>query len=369
MDAKIQNLYARMAGPMLLRPSWMKNLLGILESAGGQQITASNSPPDYEVIGGVAVLPICGVLVPYSLGDEIDAYLGIVGTDQLLQNLNAANADAKVRAIVFDIDTPGGFVSGTVEFADAVAASPKPTIASIRGICCSGGYWIASQCDEIWSRPESEVGNIGVFSVLEDCTGLLKQLGVKLQLVSSGQFKGLGADGKVTKDFIADQNRIVGGLFFQFIGAIETGRGMSTATITKLADGKAYLGDQAKSLGLVDRITTDASEPIAAAANGKPTAGRSAGARQPGDPAGIAAREWAANANNCRETFVDEPTYIAARKRELEDASEPVAKAPRGDPAKIAAREWAANHGNVQERFVDEAVYIAARKRELEPTR
>ena len=206
----------------------------------------------------VACIPVVGVLTKYPLPPGYDAYFGFCPAVTLMQQLAAAMADPAVEAIIIDIDSPGGFVNGTVEFADAVAAAnkTKPITAIVRGLCCSGAYWIASQCGKIVSRPESEVGNIGVYSVLADVTRLYESMGVSLTLVASGQFKGLGADGRVSDDLIADTRRINAGLFQQFVSAVAAGRDISLDRANELADGRAYLGPQAKAQGLIDEIST-----------------------------------------------------------------------------------------------------------------
>ena len=209
----------------------------------------------------VAVIPVNGVL-----NKDCD-WWGMCSTNRLLEQLAAALSDSQVSSIVLDIDSPGGFVSGTVELADAVYAANqvKPVTAVIRGLCCSGAYWLASQCKTIVSRPECEVGNIGVYSVLADVSAAYKAMGVDLTLIASGQFKGMGADGRVTDDLISDTRRINQGLFQQFVNAVAKGRGMDTEEVLTLADGRAFLGTQATKLGLVDTLASSFDAAIQAA--------------------------------------------------------------------------------------------------------
>lgn len=206
----------------------------------------------------IAAIPVQGVL-----NKQYDGW-GMCSTTRLLEQLEGALADPAVSSIVLDIDSPGGFVNGSVEFADAVrgANAIKPVTAIVRGLCCSGAYWIASQCSKIISRPEAEVGNIGVYSVLMDVSGWYSQLGISLTTIASGQFKGLGADGKVTDDLIADTKRIVTGLFQQFVSAVAAGRDLDTNEALAVSDGRAFLGPQAKQLKLIDAIATGFAEAI-----------------------------------------------------------------------------------------------------------
>jgi signal peptide peptidase SppA len=221
------------------------------------RVVEPREEPSYTPIGqGVACIPIVGVLTKYA--SWWDECCGFCATNSLMEQLAEAVDDESITAITLDIDCPGGFVNGTVEFADAVSAANKikPVTAIVRGMCCSGAYWVASQAGAIISRPESEVGNIGVYSVLTDVSKFYDSIGVSMTLVASGQFKGMGADGKVSEDLIKDTQRIINGLCQQFIGAIAAGRGLDRDRAAELADGRSYLGPQAKQLGLVDSIAS-----------------------------------------------------------------------------------------------------------------
>jgi signal peptide peptidase SppA len=198
-----------------------------------------------------------------------------------MEQLEVAVADPAVSAIVLDIDSPGGFVNGTVELADAVrlACLIKPVIAVVRGMCCSGAYWIATQCVKIISRPESQVGNIGVYSVLVDFSKFYESLGITMTTVASGQWKGLGADGKVTDDLITDTKRINSALFSQFVAAVADGRDLDAQQAMDLADGRAFLGPQAKQLNLVDELASSFDAAIIAATGDTTPDGESAMAK------------------------------------------------------------------------------------------
>jgi len=209
-----------------------------------------------ETVSEIAVIPVNGILT--KTPTWADEYFGLCPAYGVMDQLAGALADGNVKAIVLDIDTPGGFVNGTVELADyiATAKESKPIMAVIRGLCCSGGYWLASQCTKIIARPESEVGNIGVYSVLTDVSKFYSEIGIDLTLIASGQFKGLGADGKVSEDYVSDTRRIITGLYQQFVSAVAKGRGLSPEEAQAISDGKAYLGPQALKLGLIDEVAT-----------------------------------------------------------------------------------------------------------------
>ncbi len=218
-----------------------------------------------ESTGDVAIIPLIGVLTKQPTW--ADEYFGLCPAYGVIEQIDAALANENVKTIVLDIDSPGGFVNGSVELADRVAAAneSKPVIAVVRGLCCSGAYWIASQCEKIVARPESEVGNIGVYSVLTDFSKFYSDIGIDLTLIASGQYKGLGADGKVTENYVSDSRRIISGLYQQFVNAVAKGRDMSPEDAQAVSDGKAYLGQQALKLGLIDEVASSFDAAISSA--------------------------------------------------------------------------------------------------------
>lgn len=236
---------------------------------------------EYQPVGKIAVIAINGILC------KDDYWWGMASTSVIIRAIDSAKDDRDVAAIVLDIDSPGGYVNGTVELADYVRAakSAKPITAVIRGYCCSGAYWIASQAGSIITRPESFVGNIGVYSVLSDWTKALDDFGVSLTLVASGQFKGLGADMKVSQDYIDETARINSGLYQQFVEAVATGRNINLANAMKLSDGRAYLGSEALTLKLVDTVVSSMDSAIEIVIGAIAPEGTAAMAKKPATPA------------------------------------------------------------------------------------
>jgi hypothetical protein len=94
-----------------------------------------------EVIDGIAHIPISGP-IGKGLG-KFEKGAGAVDVDDVMTELDEAEDDPNVRAIILDIDSPGGMVSGTPELADRVAACQKPVYAFTAGQMCSAAYWIA----------------------------------------------------------------------------------------------------------------------------------------------------------------------------------------------------------------------------------
>ena len=97
---------------------------------------------------------------------------------------------------MFDVDSPGGSVLGATEFARTLRAArdTKHLIAHAHYQMASAAYWIGACCHEIVASPSSMVGSIGVYSIHEDLSAALEQLGVKLTYISAGKYKVEGND-------------------------------------------------------------------------------------------------------------------------------------------------------------------------------
>lgn len=208
----------------------------------------------YHKQGDIAVIPVVGVLTKYP--SRIDSYLGFCPTKALEVSLAQAIADPGTREIVLLIDSPGGMVDGTTEFAAALAASPKRVRAVVSDTCASGGYWVAAMCEDITANPAAFIGCIGVYRVHLDDTKWQEDAGLRFVLVSTGGVKGLGADGAVTPELIEDSRREINSIYELFINAVAGGRDMSAEDVKPLADGRSWIATEALAKGLIDKIAS-----------------------------------------------------------------------------------------------------------------
>lgn len=212
--------YARIAGrllnaPLMLRPEKAEMLVAVLaerlgiarlDRMDGAAMTAvemnemarsgrSTSRADerpYEVIDGVAMIPVEGTLVHKS--GWIGAYSGMVGYDGLATQLREAMDDSAVKAIWFDIDSPGGEVAGCFDFVDEIFAcnranGGKPIWSCINEQATSAAYAIASASDKIFMPRTGITGSIGVYLLFVDETDALSKEGLKVEFIRSGRNK------------------------------------------------------------------------------------------------------------------------------------------------------------------------------------
>jgi protease-4 len=195
-------------------------------------------------------LPIHGAVMKNSQS------CGPAGSLEKASIIKSAQGIDNIKAIILDIDSPGGMVDGTQTLVDAIKASDKPVIAYIQdGMAASAAYWIASAADEIFASQKTDViGSIGVYTTIADFKSYYETLGLKLTDVYSsrsteknGDYKE-AIDGKPEKlvsklDFIADE----------FISAVKENRTINLSAGDPFK-GATYFAEEAIAIGLIDGI-------------------------------------------------------------------------------------------------------------------
>jgi protease-4 len=183
---------------------------------------------------------------------------GIITENRKLDDQVARLAgDDRVKALIVEIDSPGGSVAGGEALHDAIAlvAAKKPVVAVMDGIAASAGYMIAAPATRIFAQSGTLTGSIGVLLPTGDVSGLLKTLGVSVDEIVSGPLKDQPNYTKpLTPEGRAVLQGIVMDMYDQFVGMVADGRHMDPDKVRQLGDGRAYTGRQALKLGLIDAI-------------------------------------------------------------------------------------------------------------------
>ncbi len=168
---------------------------------GGQ---LPDQPPANQLLSvedGIGVVAVTGpVLRKPDIIDRV--LLGAVASDEVGAALREAGGRPDIKAVMLDIDSPGGTVAGTPELAAAVAAldKAKPVYAFTSGQMCSAAYWIASQARAIYATPSAQVGSIGVVQAVVDDSAALAAEGIKVEVFAEGRYKSIGAPGTPLTD-------------------------------------------------------------------------------------------------------------------------------------------------------------------------
>jgi len=204
---------------------------------------------------GVAVID--GTLIDGESMDIPVIGLHMTGGRTAAAAIDALASDPLVRAIVLRVDSPGGAVLASDQIWRAVrrARAQKPVVVSLGAVAASGGYYVASAGDEIWADPATLLGSIGIFYGKVDVVELAEKLGVGIEVFKIG--KRAGAD-SLYRPFTQDERQALMerlSVYYQmFLQRVATGRGMSTARVDELGQGRIYSGDRALPLGLVDHL-------------------------------------------------------------------------------------------------------------------
>lgn len=211
----------------------------------------------YEVIDGVAIIPIQGSLMQRVAG--LEPYSGAVGYNQISRKLDQAVADKAVRAVLLDVDSPGGEVAGCFDLARKIAAASKrnggkPIIGVANEQACSAGYALLSSCDEAWMPETGMVGSIGVWTMLVDMTRALDKGGLEVTMVRAGERKARGGPyERADKETFAKLQAWVEETRVQFATLVANNRGLSVDAVLA-TEGDWFTGDEAISQGLIEGI-------------------------------------------------------------------------------------------------------------------
>ena len=211
---------------------------------------------------GVVLLVALGYLISlYLIPTPQIAVIRVEGdlwgyyTAYVSEALETAGRDPAIRAVVLDIVSPGGEVTASegLYFDVLKLRGAKPVLASVGELAASGAYYVACAADEIYAKPASAVGNVGVISILPEPEVMDEML------ITTGPFKLSGGSQ-------AESMRQTEMLKETFLAAIMAQRQDRLKVGPEvLSRGELYLGLQAQQMGLIDEIGS-ASEVISAAA-------------------------------------------------------------------------------------------------------
>lgn len=208
----------------------------------------------YDVVDGVAVIPVQGTLVA-KLGG-VHPYSGMTGYDGIRTNVGMAIEDPAVKALVLDIDSPGGEVAGLFDLADDVFAArqTKPIRAIVNDAAYSAAYALASATSHISVPRTGGTGSVGVIVLHADLSKALSKAGIKVTLIRYGAHKAEGNEyEKLSPDAAAriqTDTDVMGELF---VDTVARNRNMTTAAV-KATQAETFLGAAGVMVGFADAV-------------------------------------------------------------------------------------------------------------------
>lgn len=242
--------FFRVFAILLLIASLLVNIITFSSSC-----FSSRSPQQSSIIDGdsrqtIAVIPVTGMILQ-STADRFNRFMTL------------AERDSNVKAIVIEVETPGGAVTPSDEMYHRIdqfkIAHPNvPVVVSMGNLATSGGYYLSSRADYIFAQPTTMTGNIGVLMPRYNVSGLASKWGVHESTITAPRdgFKNAGSmfQPETEKDTQYLQT-LIDGAYARFIQVVKDGRGSKLKhPIEKIADGRVYLAEAAKAEGLVDDI-------------------------------------------------------------------------------------------------------------------
>ena len=195
-----------------------------------------------------------------SFGDKI----AVVEVDGIITESESISKQIKefgerddIKVIVVRINSPGGGVGPSQEIYREIKKvnAKKKVIASMGAVAASGGYYIAAAANKIVANPGTITGSIGVIMEFANAEELLNKIGFKGYVIKSGEYKDIGSplrgmkenEKRLLQNVIDDVHR-------QFVDVVAENRKLKVDVVRKIADGRIFSGQQAKEIGLVDKI-------------------------------------------------------------------------------------------------------------------
>ena len=208
--------------------------------------------------GNIGIINVYGVIAQRM--NMMMEFSGGTSTDALGVKFRAMLSDDSIKAIILNMDTPGGSVSGVPELAQEIFDSrgKKPIIAQINSLSASGGYYIAVAADEIVSTPSGRGGSIGVYTIHEDMTNFFEQEGIKHTIIRAGENKIRNNPYEPLSDDLKEElQQSVDRIKENFVDFVAQGRNKSKKyVLDNFGDGKVFDAPQMLEKGMIDRIST-----------------------------------------------------------------------------------------------------------------
>ncbi len=245
----------------LVGAAFLGGIIGFAAGAGGVAVTGGLSAPSERLISGegsdkIVVIRIVGPISREGAGFSILA--SGAASRAIVQLLDRAQRDDAVRAVILELDTPGGSVVASDEVHAKVGTlrrAGKHVVALMTQTAASGGYYIAAAAERIIADPTTITGSIGVIVALPNLEELSRKIGIRTVVFKSGAFKDLGNPNRpMTPQEAAIFQQLVDEAYARFVDIVAVGRKMDRAKVLRLADGRIYTGQQALQAGLVDAM-------------------------------------------------------------------------------------------------------------------
>ena len=199
----------------------------------------------------IVIIPIQGTIS--NMGSDLPFSSSQITSESIINSIKKAQENNNIKAVIFEINSPGGTVLASKEIADAVKKLNKPKVALIRDVGASGAYWIASSADKIIADPLSITGSVGVISSYLELSDLLNRYGINYERLVVGKYKDIGTP---YKDLTEEERNLLQNKINKidkfFLNEVKINRNLRDTK--KIETGEFFLGSEAKEIGLIDYL-------------------------------------------------------------------------------------------------------------------
>lgn len=205
---------------------------------------------------GIAWIKVRGVIAE---SNDSGPFSRQTGASAIAKKIRQAAEDDNVKAVVMDINSPGGTVASVQNIyseLNKARQKGKKVVSLFRDVAASGGFYIAMASDQIVAEPGTITGSVGVIMQTSNVQGLLEKIGVTVTPITSGKYKDMGssfrpmtdAEKAILQDMVSDT-------YGQFKSAVAAGRpNVTPENLTEYTDGRVFTGQRAYDLGFIDKL-------------------------------------------------------------------------------------------------------------------
>ena len=179
----------------------------------------------------------------------------IITPEKIQKELAIAEKSDDIKGVVIRVNSPGGSALASDIIYNSIKNMTKPVYISMGGVAASGGYYISAAGDKIYADKETLTGSIGVITMIPNVSELLKKAEINYSVISKGKYSDMGS---IVKDLTEDEKDKIRAsslkVYEEFVDRVAEGRNMTREEVLKSAEGRVWLGEEAKEIGLVDEI-------------------------------------------------------------------------------------------------------------------
>lgn len=179
----------------------------------------------------------------------------IITPEKIQKELAIAEKSDDIKGVVIRVNSPGGSALASDIIYNSIKNLTKPVYISMGGVAASGGYYISAAGDKIYADKETLTGSIGVITMIPNVSELLKKAEINYSVISKGKYSDMGS---LVRDLTEDEKDKIRAsslkVYEEFVDRVAEGRNMTREEVLKSAEGRVWLGEEAKEIGLVDEI-------------------------------------------------------------------------------------------------------------------